>query len=165
MKYEYKYTLGTWDRVEVNAIDSNIQNRSFISGNGINVLDTVKKWKQAKPSQQNSLQLQKINAMKDSVLTKIQPGLNEMLELLKIYVQNLLKENPERSLHNKLDKKAIKRIGYAYEQITDLLWNVMTSLTKEQKLLIQRHLDEPAGKEDFLNTFFRSFNTVMEQNK
>src|SRR5665647_825635 len=46
MQYNYKYTLGTWNRVEVALNDSDIANRSFVSLNGKSITDTVMKWKQ-----------------------------------------------------------------------------------------------------------------------
>ncbi len=164
-RYEYKYTLGNWDRVEVAGNDSNIQNRYFISSNNKNISDTVVKWKQPKQAGSINPQMQRLNSMKDSALNKLKPELNDMLGLLKSYVQNLLKEKPSARLQKKLDKKGAEKLGDAYKQITKLLWNIMSSLTPEQKELIQKQINEPAGKDDYLNTFLHSLLATIQGDK
>jgi hypothetical protein len=164
-QYEYKYTLGNWNRVEVSSSDSDIHNRMFFSADGKDITDTVMKWKQPQSAANNSNpQLQKMNAMKDSVLASLKPSLNDMQQLLKAYVQNMLKEKPSARIQRRLDKKAEKKLDYAYEQITKLIWNVMAMLSPEQKQMIQKALNSPAGKNDFLNTFTGSLNAAMAEN-
>lgn len=106
--------------------------------------------------------LDKINAMKDSVLKKLQPELAAMLDLLKSYVQNMLQEKPSKRLHRELDKKTMKKVKYAFTEITGLLYHAMALLTNEEKQAMQKKLKEPAGKDDFLNTFLNSFNAITE---
>ena len=158
--YKYKYTQGSWDNVEVDERDSNINNRFFYSSTGINKIDTVIKWKITLPKQ--NPQLDKINAMKDSVLGKLKPELESMVGLLKDYVQNFLQEHPSKRIHDRLDKKASKKIGEAYQQVTGLFWNVISTLTPEQKISIKKILEEP-GEKDYLNRFFDAFNKALEE--
>ena len=95
-KYEYKYTLGTWNRVEVALNDSDIANRDFMSANGKTVADTVLKWRELKAKiADSSEQLKRIVEMKDSLAAKIKPELGELMGLVKLYAQNMLKEKPE----------------------------------------------------------------------
>ena len=163
INYKYKYTRGGWDKVELAYNDSNISNRSFYSSALLHIADTVQKWKQqvSRPVAKNP-RLEKINAMKDSVLQKLQPELTKMINLLKLYVQNMLQERPSERLHRQLDKKAMKKVHYAFTEITGLLYNAMALLTREEKEVIQKKLKDPAGKEDFLNTFLNSFNAITE---
>lgn len=163
IKYNYKYTRGGWDKVELAANDSNISNRFFYSSALLHISDTVQKWKQpvAVVPVKNP-RLDKINAMKDSVLKKLQPELAAMLDLLKSYVQNMLQERPSERLHRQLDKKAMKKVHYAFTEITGLLFNAMALLTREEKDAMQKKIKEPAGKDDFLNTFLNSFNAITE---
>lgn len=163
INYTYKYTRGGWDKVELAANDSNISNRHFYSSGQLYILDTVQKWKQqvSRPVAKNP-RLEKINAMKDSVLQKLQPELTKMIDLLKLYVQNMLQERPSKRLHRQLDKKAMKKVHYAFTEITGLLYNAMALLTREEKEVIQKKLKDPAAKEDFLNTFLNSFNAITE---
>lgn len=161
INYTYKYTRGGWDKVELAANDSNISNRHFYSSDRLHILDTVQKWKQ--PVSRTVVQnprLEKINAMKDSVLKKLQPELKKMQDLLKLYVQNMLQERPSERLHRQLDKKAMKKVNYAFTEITGLLFNAMALLSIEEKEEMQKKIKDPAGKDDFLNTFFNSFNAI-----
>ncbi len=163
VNYSYKYTRGSWDRVELAANDSNIRNRRFYSSVQLHIPDTVQKWKQPAPAAvSKNPRLEKINAMKDSVLKKLQPELTKMQDLLKLYVQNMLQEKPGKRLHRKLDKKAMKKVHYAFTEITGLLFNAMALLTNEEKQSMQKKIKDPAGKEDFLNTFLNSFNAITE---
>ena len=103
MQYNYKYTLGTWNRVEVAINDSDISNRRFISLNGKSITDTVIKWKQAKTKvADSSAQLKRIVAMKDSLAAKLKPELGEIMDLVKLYAQNMLKEKPDLDEHKQI---------------------------------------------------------------
>jgi hypothetical protein len=164
INYLYKYTRGGWDKVELAANDSNITNRSFLSSARLLITDTVQKWKQpAAVIPVKNPRLEKINAMKDSVLKNLQPELTKMLDLLKLYVQNMLQEKPNERLHRRLDKKAIKKVNYAFTSITGLLYHAMALLTTEEKEMMQKKLKGPTAKDDFLNTFLNSFNAITEK--
>lgn len=165
-QYEYKYTLGSWGRVEVALSDSNIHNRKFISTNGDNISDTVVKWKQPQSADTGSnTQQQKINAMKDSTLAKLRPTLNDLQEIVKGYVQNMLRVESRARKHRQLDKKAEKKLNYIYEQVTKLIWEVVVSLSAEQKSEIRKRIDQAGNKGDFLNTFLGAFNAVLAEKK
>lgn len=163
INYQYKYTRGGWDKVELAANDSNTSNRSFFSSARLQITDTVQKWKQpVAVIPVKNPRLEKINAMKDSVLKKLQPELAKMQDLLKSYVQNMLREDPSQRKHRQLDKQAMNRVNYAFTEITGLLYNAMALLTNQEKEMMQRKLKEPAGKDDFLNTFLNTFNAITE---
>jgi hypothetical protein len=161
-QYQYKYTLGDWTKVEVTANDSDISNRRFTAVNGKIIKDTVLKWKQQVAiSKDSSQQLKKIAAMKDSLVLKLKPEMNEMLELFKQYVQNMLNEKPDKGIHEKLDENAVQKIKFVYTEITNLLWNVCLTLSAEQKQEILKKLEHPANG-DFFNSFFGAVNTAVK---
>src|ERR1019366_5051236 len=161
-QYNYKYTLGTWNKAEVALNDSDITNRRFVSANGKSITDTVIKWKRPKTAKTDSSeQLRKIVAMKDSLMIKIKPQLDEMLGLLKLYVQNMLQEKPDMEVHQQLDKKAIQKIGNVYVGLTKLLWNICASLSLQQKQQISKTLGQPANG-DFINSFLSAVNTALK---
>jgi hypothetical protein len=161
MHYEYKYTLGNWGTVETNSSDSDIQNRIFVSSNGLNITDTIAAWKQQKPKTEPSTQMVRMNAMKDSTVASLKPQLIGMLDILKSYVQNLLRDKPSAHVQRKLDRKAEKKLNHAYEQVTKLLWNIMATLTPDQKEKLRAIVNGEAGNKDFLNTFQGGLQKVM----
>jgi hypothetical protein len=162
MQYNYKYTLGTWNRVEVAVNDSDISNRRFISLNGKSITDTVMKWKQAKTKvADSSAQLKRMVAMKDSLAAKLKPELAEVMDLVKLYAQNMLKEKPDLDEHKQLDAKAIQKIGNIYSEVTHLLFNIIASLSPEQKQQISKAISQPANG-DFLNSFLGAVGAAVK---
>jgi len=162
-KYAYKYTLGTWKRVEVALNDSDIANRSFVSINGEAVADTVLKWRQLKAKiADSSEQLKRITAMKDSLAAKIKPELGELMDLVKLYAQNMLKEKPDLKEHKQLDAKAIQKFGNIYSEVTHLLFNIIGSLTPGQKQQISKAISQPPANGDFLNAFLNAVGTELK---
>ncbi len=159
--YEYKYTLGKWNTVETKPNDSDIQNRVLLSANGINISDTVAAWKQPSPKTEPSAQMVHINAMKDSTVASLKPRLMGMVDILKSYVQNLLRDKPSTHVQKKLNRKAEKKLNQAYEQVSKLLWNIMATLTPDQKEKLRAIVNGEAGKKDFLNTFQSGLQKVM----
>ncbi|MCW3090533.1 MAG: alpha-amylase [Ferruginibacter sp.] len=159
-EYTYKYTLGTWKKVEVALNDSDIANRKFISLNNKSLIDTVKKWKQAAPKRDSSEQLKRLNLMKDSLMAKLKPELAHIQELLKLYVQNMLRPIPDKTQHQQLDEQAIGRIGNIYRQITGLLWNIAASLSEQQKQQISKSVNQP-NQADALNSFLSALNEAV----
>jgi len=95
------------------------------------------------------------------VLNRLQPELDYMLGLLKSYVENFLTDKPSKKIHRRLDKKAAKKLGYAYREITGLLWSAMATFSPEQKKSIRKQLEQPVNN-DFLNTFLSAFNKELE---
>jgi hypothetical protein len=161
MHYEYKYTLGSWEKVEVSRNDSGITNRRFISFNKKDITDTVIRWKQPKTKADSSEQLRRMVAMKDSLMAKIKPELEGMQELLKTYVQNMLQEKPDKSKHQQLDDQAMQRIGNIYMQITQLFWNICASLSPEQKQKVLKAINQSPNN-DYLNSFLNAVNTTVK---
>ncbi len=163
MHYEYKYTLGNWNTVETRSNDSDIQNRVFVSANGLRITDMIAAWKQPRPKTAPSAQMVHINAMKDSTLASLKPQLAGMLDILKLYVQNLLLDKPRMHVQKKLNRKAENKLKNAYEQVTQLLWDVMGTLTPEQKANLRKIINGPEAKKDFLNTFQGGLQQVVNK--
>ena len=161
VQYYYKYTMGSWEKVEIAGNDSDITNRGFVSFNKKEIRDTVIRWRQPKTAADSSEQLKRMVAMKDSLVMKIKPELEEMQVLLKSYVQNMLQENPDKNKHQQLDDQAIRKIGDIYRQITRLFWNICASLSPEQKQQVLKAINQPSDK-DFLNTFLNAVNGAMK---
>jgi len=162
--YEYKYTRGNWSNVETNADDSAIHNRMFVSKDGLLIADTVVAWKKeikSEPSPQQAY----INAMKDSTIAALKPQLSEMQNLLKSYVQNWLSDKPSDGVQKKLNEEAEKKLNSIYEQIVQLLGNVMATLTSEQKAELKKILDAPQDKNDFINTLGNGIQKVTSSSK
>jgi Glycogen recognition site of AMP-activated protein kinase len=161
--YEYKYTLGSWNSVETNAVDSNIQNRVLVSSNDLSIADRVVAWKEPGTKSEPSAQMLRINAMKDSTVASLKPQLSGMLDILKSYVQNLLRDQPSPRIQRRLNRKAEKKLNHAYQQITQLLWNIMATLTPEQKTSLKKIVSGEEGKKDFLNTFQGGIQKVINE--
>lgn len=162
IQYYYKYTLGDWNKVELAANDSDIDNRTFISANKKKINDTIIKWRQPTPfTTDSSEQLKRITAMKDSLVIKLKPELEEIQGLLKLYVQNMLQQTPDKEMHAGLDEKVMLKIGSIYRQITLLIWNIVVPLKNLQKEQIAKAISNPSNG-DFLNTFLNSVNVVVK---
>ena len=99
--------------------------------------------------------------MKDSLVIKLKPELEEIQGLLKLYVQNMLQQTPEKEIHAGLDEKVMLKIGSIYRQITLLIWNIVAPLNNLQKEQIAKAISHPSNG-DFLNTFLNSVNTVVK---
>jgi thiol-disulfide isomerase/thioredoxin len=50
LNYEYKYTLGSWEEVELDANFGDVANRVLLSGTHISLSDTVKYWASSDPN-------------------------------------------------------------------------------------------------------------------
>ncbi len=161
MKYEYKYTLGSWDGVEVSERDSSISNRRFVSFNKKRITDTVIRWKQPKLPADSSAQLKKMAAMKDSLLLKLKPELEELQALLKPYLQNMLQENPDKNKQEQLDDQVIKNIGGMYRQIAGLFWNITATLSPEQKQQVLKAVNQTSNN-DYINSFLNAVNAAVK---
>lgn len=162
--YQYKYTLGNWETVEVATNDSQVHNRKVYSSKRKKVVDTVAKWNPPKQAAATvmSPQLKRVNEMKDSVVKNLQAELAPMLDLLRGYVENLLQPNPSSERHQQMDKQAMERLGAAYRQLSDLFWKVFGNLTAEQKNKILTAINQPGGKNDLINTLMGAFNQAMQ---
>ena len=165
VKYQYKYTLGSWDHVERLANDSNINNRFFVSTHKkTKVFDTVIKWGTGKPaaSPAISAQMARINTMKDSVLADLQPKLNEMALLLKEYITNLLQENPSLQTDNRITAEVSKRFADAYGRLNALFHKIFESMTAQQKQQILKAVTAPGAEKDFINALGAAVNEATK---
>ena len=165
VKYQYKYTLGSWDRVERSENDTNISNRFFVSTRKkTKVYDTVIKWATGKPTTAPAVspQMARINAMKDSVLAGLQPKLNEMVLLLKDYITNLLQENPSTEKDNRITAEVNKRFADAYGSLNDLFHKIFETMSAQQKQQILKAVSAPGAEKDFINTLGAAVNEVTK---
>lgn len=163
--YQYKYTLGKWDEVEIALNDSNIKNRKFIStGKKKKITDTVMKWAEPKPVAQKNMspQLLKINAMKDSVLNGLQPKLGEMLQLLKAFTINLLQEEPDAATEQKIISEVNNHFKDAHARLNELFHKIFETLSPDQKQKILSAINSPGPDNDFINKLGAVFNDVMK---
>lgn len=164
-RYQYKYTLGNWNEVEIAMNDSNISNRRFVcSARKKKISDTVLKWAKPKPVVKADLspQMIRFNAMKDSVLNGLQPKLNEMLLLLKDYTINLLQENPSVEKDSLITSEVIKHFTDAYGRINGLFHKIFESLTPDQKQKILKAMTAPGADKDFINALGAAVNDAVQ---
>lgn len=162
--YQYKYTLGNWNTVEINRDDSEIANRSLYSKNGVALYDTVQKWKMPKTAQQKTLspQMQKLAAIKDSATAKLKLTLSDLLVLLKQYNENMLSPKPSERLHKKQIKQTVEIIAKLYRTIEAKIWEVGGSLTQEQKQKILAAIKNPRVATDPLNTILNAYGDTLK---
>lgn len=167
IEYKYKYTLGHWDRVEIAVNDSEISNRQFLAVNGASVTDAVQKWKQPQKADDKPIspQQKQINDLKDSATAKMQLKLNEMIELLKPFIANLLREKPDKRAFDKLNKKAGKKLSEIHLGIAQLFWDVFATLTPEQKKTMRDLIENKDSKEDYINRMMKAIETTVDDKK
>lgn len=165
IRYQYKYTTGGWNEVEIALNDSSIKNRSFLSTTTKKkIRDTVIKWAAPNPTVPRSIspQMARINAMKDSVLSGLQPKLNEMLQLLKEYTINLLQVYPSMETDNRITADVTNHFADAYGRINGLFHKVFASMTPEQKQRILTAVTAPGAEKDFINALGAAVNEAMK---
>lgn len=162
-QYKYKFTLGNWDKVEVDEKNQDVSDRILYSEDGMIYYDTVKSWKANQPKPTPSVFDQKIQSKIDSVLNTLKPELNNMQLLLKDYVTNFLSDKPSQTEQKRLDDIGAAKMDKAYRQITQLLWDIFAEFTPEQKQKMKSLLDNADKKDTFINNFSKSFNTVKQE--
>jgi hypothetical protein len=163
-RYEYKYTRGNWNNVETSIHDSDIHNRKLVSADGLVITDTVAAWKKETATAPTPQQV-RINTMKDSATEALKPLLNDLQQLLYAYAQNWLRDKPNGRVEKKLNKKAEKKLNTIFEQIVQLLGNVMATLSPEQKAALKKMVDDPKGKNDMINTIGNGIQQVTGKEK
>lgn len=162
-QYKYKFTLGSWDKVEVDEKNQDVNDRILYSEDGMAYYDTVKSWKVNQPKPAPSAFDQKIQSKIDSVLNTLKPELNNMQLLLKDYVTNFLSDNPSQAEQKRLDDIGAAKMDKAYRQITQLLWDIFAGFTPGQKQKMKSLLDNADKKDTFINNFSKSFNAVKQE--
>ena len=160
--YQYKYTRGSWNTVELSQNDSSIANRKLYSRNGVSIYDTVSKWKNASEQQKLSPELQKMIAMKDSAVARLKLMLSDLLVLLEQYNENMLAPKPNARLHEKLKKETTQIISKAYLTIESMVWQSGTSLSKEQKEKILAAIKNSGNSKDSFNNIINAYATVLK---
>ncbi|MBN8668153.1 MAG: hypothetical protein J0M30_11670 [Chitinophagales bacterium] len=151
MGYEYKYSLGNWGRVELAMNDSAISNRRFYATTGLIISDTIEKFKAPSPPSQPSPQMVKINAMKDSTMGKLAPGLEKMKLVFRDYLINMVQDKPSKRVRRNLDKECIGFLENGYRKLTSLLWDIFAMLTPEQKAEIRNKIAAAGPDADLIN--------------
>lgn len=162
--YQYKYTLGEWSTVEVAINDSNTSNRHIYSQNGMNISDTVQKWRMPAPATTKAIspQMQRIMSMKDSLAATLQAMIAGLLPILKEYNENMLSPNPSKRLHKKHMKQTMELFGKMYAAIEEKMWAIGTSLSPEQKSKILEALKKPAAPNDLINNIKSAYGEALK---
>jgi hypothetical protein len=164
VKYEYKYTRGGWNNVEMQANDSSVKNRQFIaSKRKYKVNDRVEKWNQPATTQPVSLQQMRMNAMKDSLLGKLQPRFDRMLALLKEYTLNQLQEKPDQQVDQRITDTLVHGFADMYGKINATVQKIFASLSLEQKKQVLQKLNDPRAEKDFINVLGAALSDVMKE--
>lgn len=151
--YEYKYTRGNWDRVELALNDSNVKNRRLLATENLFINDTVIKWKAPAIKNEPAARAAAINARLDTLKAQLPEKMEQVNRVLKRYMMNMLSSQPKKSLHRKLDRKAAREVGKLYKKITGLVWDVMTALSPEEKQKLRDFLSKPDAQKDFMKAF------------
>lgn len=151
--YEYKYTAGNWDRVELASEDSAISNRRFIALENLEINDRVVFWKRVVPRETPAPRAAEINARIDSLKSGLQSKMGDVASVLKKYMVNMLSDQPSKALHRKLDRRASKKVGELYMKLTGLVWDVMTKLPPEERKKLREFLQNPDAQKDFMTAF------------
>lgn len=160
--YKYKYTLGNWNTVETKLNDSDISDRQLRSINGMTVNDTVLKWKAPIPPKTLSPQMQKLMAAKDSTTAQLQSALNKLLVLLKEYNENMLSPQPNEKLHKKQQKQTIGMLTSLYRTLESKIWEMVTSLTSEQKQKILAGIKNPNASKNVLTALGNAYGDALK---
>ncbi len=140
--YEYKYTLGSWDRVERAADDSEIKNRKVLSSKKVKVNDVVVRWHvpAVKEVHKNTLmaslsdeQKAKIAQVKDSLGKSIATLVPQLKELLGKTNENLLSDNPDEAVSKNLKSQFGVLLSDLFNQVSFGVRTFFGMLTPEQK--------------------------------
>lgn len=151
--YEYKYTAGNWDRVELASEDSAISNRRFVALENLEINDRVVFWKRVVPRVAPAPRAAEINARIDSLKSGLQSKMGDVASVLKKYMVNMLSDHPSKALHRKLDRRASKKVGELYMKLTGLVWDVMTKLPPEERKKLREFLQNPDAQKNFMTAF------------
>lgn len=138
-KYEYKYTLGSWETVETSSDGAQIKNRTMVSHNGQIVKDTVFRWnspdtvKKEVTRNLNKEQMELLSKLKDEIDTKLESRMKSTVEIFKKANENILSENPDFKLRKKYHEEIVATLDSTLSMLSDLMWKVSSVLTPEQK--------------------------------
>ena len=164
-KYEYKYTLGGWARVEKSAEGTEIDNRKFTSTKKLKIKDQVVAWNvlAQKKEGQNPLeglfskeQIGQMMQLKDSITKSMAPAIPQLMGILQKVNMNLLADKPDQVLGKQYNAEAIGLISQVLDKLTNTLTKIIDMLTPEQKQKIRDAIKDSANPGDLINLITNS---------
>jgi hypothetical protein len=154
-KYEYKYTQGDWNSVEISLDSTSIENRHMIARDGLVIKDTVLKWNSIQPSLQKDTaltlsteQINKLSKIKDEMGKKLQSRMNNANDILKKAIKNMLSGKPDMKLRKKYHNEIVSKVDFALQLAADAMWKVSSMLTPAQKKAVLEELNKPNSSGD-----------------
>jgi len=158
--YEYKYTLGGWDRVEKTMDGKDIDNRKFTSIKKSKIKDIVEAWNVPAPKNESQSpltgllskeQMQQMIQMKDSFTKNLAPVIPQLMGILQKFNSNLLADKPDQVLGKQYNSEAIGVVSQVLESLTNTLMKAMDMLTPEQKQKIRDAMKNSTNPGDLIN--------------
>jgi hypothetical protein len=158
-KYEYKYTLGSWDAVERTTDGkTDINNRTFTARKRLKIKDQVAQWNIPEPAiakdtanQLTAKQIELLTTLKDSI-EKAKPVIVTCLvEVIQKMNQNLLAEQPSDTLNNQYSEELGDALGSIFVSLGDVFKQMAQILTPEQKQQIREAMKEANAPMDLPN--------------
>lgn len=157
-KYFYKYTLGSWNGVEKKADGKDIKNREFTASKKLKIKDQIAVWnKPAPPAPKDTTnllspkQMKQIMALKDSVTKSLPTVLPRLFEVLQKININLLADQPDDSLGKQYNKEAGEVVLQVLNSLSDVMKQMVSILTPEQKQKIREAMKDPNAPKDMIN--------------
>ena len=154
-KYEYKYTLGSWNSVEVSANGEQIKNRKMITQDGLTIKDTVLKWKSPKlPTKKDTtlkFSKKQMEEIKAEIMIKIKDKMKNTLGILKKAFVNMLSDKPDMKLRKKYHKQIVSSINNVLDLAADALWKAVSVFTPEQKKALLKEMKKSKDPGAFFN--------------
>ena len=154
-KYEYKYTQGDWNSVEISSNGKSIDNRQMIAHDGLVIKDTVSKWNSLPPAVQKDTaltltkeQINKLSKIKEEMGKKLESKMNNANDLLKKAIKNMLSEKPDMKMREKYHNEIVSKVDFALQLAADAMWKVSSMLTPAQKKAVLEELNKPNSSGD-----------------
>ena len=164
-KYEYKYTRGSWNSVEVSSNGTGIKNRQIFSYHDMVVKDTVLKWKSNKTSGQKdtTLKLTKeqqehLKKIKEEMAKELMVKMKDVTGNFKKAITNMLSEKPDMKLKKKYHNEIAGNINYALQIAGDAMWKVASMLSPEQKKALLTEMNKPDASGDLFGLMSKALN-------
>lgn len=157
-KYEYKYTLGGWDKVEKKINDLEVDNRTFTAVKKLKIKDRIENWTRPNLSEQQENQgfcspeqATALNALNDSLKTSLQSLPPHFIALMQKMIGNLMAEQPDEALTQQYNREGGELLNSVFATFTGFLQKVTQVFTPQQKQEIRKMLNSSsANGEDFL---------------
>ncbi|MDD4968561.1 MAG: hypothetical protein PHT07_03935 [Paludibacter sp.] len=158
--YEYKYTLGGWERVEKNIEGKDIDNRKFTSTKRLKIKDQVVSWNVPAPKKEtqdplagmlSNEQIEQMVQIKDSITKNLAPAIPQLMGILQKVNMNLLADEPDLALGKQYNTEAVGVVATILESLTNTLMKVMDVLTPEQKQKMRDAMKNSTNPGDLIN--------------